>query len=252
MNITLPTPVSYNSLAVYDNPIKMGLSNHKNPHFLCRKKCRRTPNTPPFSNAVRCLLRVGGVCCIDDLAGIPLRAAGANGLRTDCERGPPATMVGGPRRRRFISPSRPLATIQTLAKWPKNRGLDWLKIDPFTGGRFIYLFIERSKWRSKMVKQRRSAGALVFSLTACRRTRPGSHKSMHRCRCLLIKITVVLIRATAGLVAMVLGGMTCALETPRETNVDSNQDIPPSPPTGACLCLPSHSGHGRDEIVAET
>ena len=47
MNKTLPTPVSYNSLAVYDDPIKMGLSNHRNPHFLCRKKCRRTPNTPP-------------------------------------------------------------------------------------------------------------------------------------------------------------------------------------------------------------
>ena len=38
----------------------------------------------------------------------------------------------------IFPPARPLATIQTLAKWPKPRGLEWLIIDLFTGGHFIY------------------------------------------------------------------------------------------------------------------
>ena len=85
-----------------------------------------------------------------------------------------------------------------------------------TGSHFIYHLSWQRKngGRSRRLtrkwydKSARSAGALVFSLTGCRRTCPGSHKSMQRCRCLLIKITVVLSRATAGLVAMVLGGKT--------------------------------------------
>ena len=41
-------------------------------------------------------------------------------------------MVGGPRRGRFPPPlARPLATIQTLAKWPKTRGLELAQNRPF-------------------------------------------------------------------------------------------------------------------------
>ena len=62
-------------------------------------------------------------------------------IRAEGERIAPATMVGGPRRRRFFPPARPLATIQTLAKWPKLRGLELAQNRPFTGGHFYFIYL---------------------------------------------------------------------------------------------------------------